>query len=133
IRGLAHEIKNPLGGLRGAAQLLERQLPVPALKEYTRIIIEEADRLQNLVNRMLGPNTLPHKRTTSIHQVLEHVRNLVQAEAPPGINIRRDYDPSIPPMCADPDQLIQAVLNIVRNAVQILGGEGEIVLRTRTQ
>lgn len=133
VRGLAHEIKNPLGGLRGAAQLLERELPDPALKEYTRIIIEEADRLQNLMNRMLGPNALPHKRSISIHQVLEHVRNLVQAEAPPGVRLLRDYDPSIPAILADPDQLIQAVLNIVRNAVQALGGKGEIVLRTRTQ
>ncbi len=132
VRGLAHEIKNPLGGLRGAAQLLERELPDPSLKEYTRIIIEEADRLQNLMNRMLGPNALPHKSSISIHEVLEHVRSLVQAEAP-GIRLLRDYDPSIPAVLADPDQLIQAVLNIVRNAVQALGGEGEIILRTRTQ
>lgn len=133
IRGLAHEIKNPLGGLRGAAQLLERELPDPSLKEYTRIIIEEADRLQNLMNRMLGPNTLPQRRSISIHQVLEHVRSLVQAEAPRDVRLMRDYDPSIPPMLADPDMLIQAVLNIVRNAVQALGNEGEIILRTRAQ
>lgn len=133
IRGLAHEIKNPLGGLRGAAQLLERELPDPALKEYTRIIIEEADRLRNLMDRMLGPNTLPHKRDISIHQVLEHVHNLVRAEAPPGVRLLRDYDPSIPAVPADPEQLIQAVLNVVRNAVQALGGEGEIILRTRAQ
>jgi two-component system nitrogen regulation sensor histidine kinase GlnL len=131
-RGLAHEIKNPLGGLRGAAQLLERELNNEALKEYTGIIIGEADRLQNLVNRMLGPNTLPQKRLINIHQVLEHVRSLVSAEAPPGVHIVRDYDPSIPELNADPDQLIQAVLNIVRNAVQAVGDHGEITLRTRT-
>ena len=133
IRGLAHEIKNPLGGLRGAAQLLERELPDPQLTEYTKIIIAEADRLQNLLNRMLGPNTLPNLRETNIHHVLERVRSLVLAEAPAGIEISRDYDPSIPNLNADSDQLIQAVLNLVRNAVQALGQHGSIVLRTRAQ
>ncbi len=133
VRGLAHEIKNPLGGLRGAAQLLERELPDADLKEYTRIIIDEADRLQTLLNRMLGPNTLPQKRDTNIHHVLERVRSLVLAEAPTGVTIDRDYDPSIPPLEADPDQLIQAILNLVRNAVQALGGSGRILLRTRAQ
>lgn len=132
VRGLAHEIKNPLGGLRGAAQLLERELANEGLKEYTRIIIGEADRLQNLVNRMLGPRALPQKRRINIHQVLEHVRNLVMAEAPGAVQIVRDYDPSIPDFNADPDQLIQAVLNLVRNAVQAVGERGRIVLRTRT-
>ncbi len=132
VRGLAHEIKNPLGGLRGAAQLLERQLHDDELKEYTSIIIGEADRLQNLVDRMLGPNTLPREQPVNIHQVLERVRNLVTAEAPPGVRIVRDYDPSIPDTRADPDQLIQAVLNLVRNAVQAVGAEGEVILRTRT-
>lgn len=133
VRGLAHEIKNPLGGLRGAAQLLERELPNEELKEYTRIIIQEADRLQNLMNRMLGPNALPHKRAINIHEVLEHVRGLVQAEAGSKISIARDYDPSIPLLHADPDMLIQAVLNIVRNAQQALGSQGTILLRTRAQ
>lgn len=133
IRGLAHEIKNPLGGLRGAAQLLERELPGAHLKEYTRIIIGEADRLQSLVDRMLGPNGLPCKRDINLHQVVEHVRNLVEAEAPDGVRIQRDYDPSIPPLRADPDQLVQALLNIVRNALQAVGDQGAIVLRTRTQ
>ncbi len=133
IRGLAHEIKNPLGGLRGAAQLLERELPDPQLTEYTKIIIDEADRLQNLLNRMLGPNTLPNLRETNIHHVLERVRSLVLAEAPPGIEITRDYDPSIPNLNADSDQLIQAALNLVRNAVQALGQHGSIILRTRAQ
>src|SRR3569623_1035235 len=114
VRGLAHEIKNPLGGLRGAAQLLERELHNEALKEYTGIIIGEADRLQNLLNRMLGPNSLPHQREINIHQVVERVRTLAAAEAPPGVRIIRDYDPSIPAFTADPDQLIQALLNIVR-------------------
>lgn len=133
VRGLAHEIKNPLGGLRGAAQLLERELGDESLKEYTRIIIGEADRLQNLMNRMLGPNTLPDKRDVNIHDVLEHVRSLVRAEAPEGIKLIRDYDPSLPSLVADRDQLIQAVLNIVRNAVQAVGETGEIILRTRAQ
>jgi len=132
IRGLAHEIKNPLGGLRGAAQLLERELPNDTLKEYTGIIIGEADRLQSLVNRMLGPNALPQRREINIHQVVERVRSLAAAEAPPGVKIIRDYDPSIPDFMADPDQLIQAVLNIVRNALQAVGDEGEIILRTRS-
>lgn len=133
IRGLAHEIKNPLGGLRGAAQLLERELPDPQLTEYTTIIIEEADRLQNLMDRMLGPNALPKLSDTNIHHVLERVRSLVVVEAPPGITITRDYDPSIPNLKADSDQLIQAVLNLVRNAVQALGERGDITLRTRAQ
>ncbi len=132
VRGLAHEIKNPLGGLRGAAQLLERELHNEALKEYTGIIIGEADRLQNLLNRMLGPNALPQQRTINIHQVIERVRTLAVVEAPPGVRIIRDYDPSIPDFTADPDQLIQAALNIVRNALQAVGQQGEIILRTRT-
>lgn len=134
IRGLAHEIKNPLGGLRGAAQLLERELPNAQLKEYTSIIIGEADRLQKLINRMLGPHTLPHKQWTNIHELLERVRQLVQVEAPTGITLKRDYDPSLPDIYADPDQLIQAVLNLVRNAVEAMGDQpGEIILRTRIQ
>ena len=132
VRGLAHEIKNPLGGLRGAAQLLERELSSDTLKEYTGIIIGEADRLQKLVDRMLGPNTLPRKRHVNVHHILEHVRMLVSAEASPHINIIRDYDPSIPEIYADADQIIQATLNIVRNAVQALGEAGHITLRSRT-
>lgn len=131
-RGLAHEIKNPLGGLRGAAQLLERELGDPLLKEYTEVIIGEADRLQNLVDRMLGPNTIPKKSTISIHQILERVRQLVSAEVPAQVRLVRDYDPSIPDLVADPDQLIQAVLNLVRNAAQAVGERGEILLRSRT-
>lgn len=132
VRGLAHEINNPLGGLRGAAQLLERELPDEALKEYTRIIISEADRLQNLVNRLLGPNALPKRQPVNIHEVLERVRQLVQTAVPASVRIERDYDPSIPELMGDQDQLIQAILNLVRNAAQAVGDHGEIILRTRT-
>ena len=132
VRGLAHEIKNPLGGLRGAAQLLERELPSEDLKEFTNIIIGEADRLQNLVDRMLGPNKLPKKEPLNIHQVLEHVRQLVNVGISDDIKIITDYDPSIPDLIADRDQLIQAILNIVGNAVQAIGNKGEITLSTRS-
>ncbi|ALG67602.1 nitrogen regulation protein NR(II) [Beggiatoa leptomitoformis] len=131
VRGLAHEIKNPLGGLRGAAQLLERELPDPRLKEYTTIIIGEADRLQNLVNRMLVPNTATHKKWANIHQILIRVSQLIASETRECITIEHDFDPSIPEIWADADQLIQAVLNIMRNAVQAMNGIGDIILRTR--
>lgn len=131
VRGMAHEIKNPLGGLRGAAQLLERELPNEELREYTSIIIGEADRLQKLVDRMLGPNNVPKKRNVNIHQILEHVRHLVQAEGHEGVYFRLDYDPSLPDLMADPDMLIQAVLNITRNALSALGEHGEITFKTR--
>lgn len=131
LRGLAHEIKNPLGGLRGAAQLLERELPNSDLREYTRIIIDEADRLQKLLNRMLGPNQLPHLRPVNIHHIVEHVRGLVLAEFPQGPSVTRDYDPSIPELEADAERLIQALLNIARNGAQAAGEQGKLVLRTR--
>lgn len=130
LRGLAHEVKNPLGGLHGAAQLLERQLKEAELKEYTQIIISEADRLQNLVNRMLGPNALPNMQWTNIHEILERVRHLVAVEVGDRIPIKRDYDPSIPEFQADQDQLIQAVLNLLRNAAQSIDTQGTILLRT---
>ena len=133
LRGLAHEIKNPLGGLRGAAQLLEREIDEEGLKEYTRIIIGEADRLQNLMDRMLGPNDVPQIRAVNIHEILEHVRKLVLIENESGLTIQQDYDPSLPDLQADPDLLLQAILNIVRNAAQALEGSGEIILRTRVQ
>ncbi len=133
LRGLAHEVKNPLGGLRGAAQLLERELHDEELKEYTQIIIEEADRLQNLVNRMLGPRNLPNKTEVNLHEVVEHVRQLVEVETPNEVVIHTDYDPSIPPLVVDRDQLIQVVLNIVRNAVVAVGERGEITLSTRVE
>lgn len=133
VRGMAHEIKNPLGGLRGAAQLLERELPGEELKEYTQIIIGEADRLQVLVDSMLGPNNVPKKRNVNIHQILEHVRQLITVElgSAEHIHFKRDYDPSLPDIMADSDMMIQAVLNITQNAVQALGGNGEITLKTR--
>ncbi len=131
VRGLAHEIKNPLGGVRGAAQLLECELDDTSLQEYTQVIVHEVDRLQTLLNRMLGPHRLPRKRKINIHQVVERVRTLVQAEVAAGVTLLWDYDPSLPELNADMDQLIQAVLNIVRNAVQALPEEGEIILRTR--
>ncbi len=131
VRGLAHEIKNPLGGLRGAAQLLDLELHDPELKEYTRIIIAESDRLQGLMDKMLGPNKLPDKKAINIHEVLERVRQLVQAESSGSLTVKTDYDPSIPDILADKDQLIQAILNIVKNAVQALNGDGEIIIKTR--
>jgi two-component system nitrogen regulation sensor histidine kinase GlnL len=133
LRGLAHEIKNPLGGLRGAAQLLEREVGNDTLREYTQIIIGEADRLQGLMDRMLGPNTVPDIQPVNIHEILQRVCNLVQVEAGAGLAIHPDYDPSLPDLQADPDLLFQAVLNIVRNAAQALEGKGEIKLRTRVQ
>lgn len=121
VRGLAHEIKNPLGGIRGSAQLLARMLNnTPDLHEYTDIIIHEADRLRNLVDKMLGPNKLPEREATNIHEVLERVYSLIAVEADGRVNLRRDYDPSIPEFLADREQLIQVVLNIVRNAMQAL-------------
>jgi len=131
IRGLAHEIKNPLGGLRGAAQLLEQELPDRSLCEYTRIIIDEADRLQKLMDEMLGPNRIMKRRMINIHDVLEHVRGLFLAEYPTGPELIRDYDPSIPELMADQDRFIQAVLNLVRNAANATGETGTILLRTR--
>ena len=131
LRGLAHEIKNPLGGLRGAAQLLERELPSQDLKEYTHVIISEADRLQALVNRILGPAGLPKFKDVNIHEVLELVRSLVKIEVQDGIQIHRDYDPSVPDVQADHDMLIQALLNIARNACEALGDKGNITFKTR--
>ncbi len=133
LRGLAHEIKNPLGGLRGAAQLLEQEIGDAALREYTQIIIGEADRLQNLMDRMLGPNDIPNMQSTNIHVILERVRELVRAETGGDLAIHQDYDPSLPDVEADPDLMLQAILNIVRNAAQALEGAGEITLRTRVQ
>jgi two-component system nitrogen regulation sensor histidine kinase GlnL len=137
VRGLAHEIKNPLGGIRGAAQLLARELPATELRDYTDVIIEEADRLRNLVDRMLGSNKLPALSPTNIHEVLERVCSLVDLESQGSITLVRDYDPSIPELLVDREQMIQAVLNIVRNAMQALASQpeqrlGRITLRTRS-
>ena len=131
IRNLAHEIKNPLGGLRGAAQLLERELERAELTEYTQVIMKEADRLQSLMDRLLAPNRIPQKAPLNMHEALERVRSLLLAEYPRGLRIRRDYDVSLPPVAADKEQIIQALLNIGRNAAQALKGNGEIALRTR--
>lgn len=135
VRGVAHEIKNPLGGIRGAAQLLERALPDPELSEYTRVIIDETDRLRNLADRMLGPRRLPNFSSINIHECLEHVRQLAIAEQPGQVRFERDYDPSLPEVAADRDQIIQVLLNLVRNAVQALTESPtehpRIILRTR--
>jgi two-component system nitrogen regulation sensor histidine kinase GlnL len=140
IRNLAHEIKNPLGGIRGAAQLLELELPerhLKELREYTQVIIKEADRLQTLVDRLLAPHRLPHiVGDVNIHEVCERVRSLMVAEFPQGLSIKRDYDLSIPEFRGDKEQLIQAVLNIAHNAAQALSegiksGQAELVFKTR--
>ncbi len=132
VRGLAHEIRNPLGGLRGAAQLLERELGARAagdLAEYTGIIISEADRLSLLVDRLLMPDAPAEHEPVNLHRVTEHVCALVEAEAAPRVAIARDYDPSIPTLLGSFDQLVQAVLNVVRNAVQ--AGGDRVAIRTR--
>ena len=132
VRGLAHEIRNPLGGLRGAAQLLDRELGARAvgdLAEYTGIIISEADRLSLLVDRLLMPDVPAAHEPVNLHRVTEHVCTLVEAEAAPRVEIARDYDPSIPTLLGSFDQLVQAVLNVVRNAVQ--AGSERIAIRTR--
>ncbi|HTV98089.1 MAG TPA: nitrogen regulation protein NR(II) [Steroidobacteraceae bacterium] len=135
VRQLAHEIKNPLGGLRGAAQLLERELLDPALREYTRVIISEADRLTNLLDCMLGPGRPPAKQLVNVHELLERVYHLLRSEAPEGVIIDRDYDPSLPGITVDPNHIIQAMLNLGRNAIQALAGSSEreprLILRTR--
>src|SRR5207248_7357927 len=133
IRNLAHEIKNPLGGIRGAAQLLERELDRPPLIEYTQVIIGEADRLQALVNRLLTPHRLPTYRRTNIHELLARVASLVQAEFP-DVSVLSDFDISLPEFEADGEQLTQALLNVVRNgaqALQSITGKREIRLTTR--
>lgn len=137
IRNLAHEIKNPLGGIRGAAQLLEMEVESRALTEYTQVIIQEADRLQSLVDRLLAPHRKPHVvGDVNIHEVCERVRSLILAEFPRGLTVERDYDISIPDFRGDREQLIQAVLNIAHNAAQALVeriavGDASITLRTR--
>lgn len=137
IRNLAHEIKNPLGGLRGSAQLLELELERPELSEYTRVIIHEADRLQALVDRLLAPHRKPHLvGDVNIHEVLEYVRRLILAEFPTGLRVLQDYDISLPEFRGDREQLIQVLLNIAHNACQALAqrlarGDAQIEFRTR--
>jgi two-component system nitrogen regulation sensor histidine kinase GlnL len=147
IRQLAHEIKNPLGGLRGAAQLLARQLDDASMREYTTVIISEADRLVTLVDTLLGPGHAPRKEQINIHELLQHVGHLLAADAPAGVVVDRDYDPSLPPLHLDRNLIIQAMLNLGRNALQALASNtgshstqngahsgarpGRLVLRTR--
>lgn len=131
LQGMAHEIKNPLGGIRGAAQLLEGELQDGELIEYTQIIINEADRLRNFIDRMLTSSHQPEKSNINIHEVLEYVISVVYAENTNSLNIIKDYDPSIPDITADREQLIQAVLNLMRNAIQAISDDGIITLKTR--
>ena len=131
LRNLAHEIKNPLGGIRGAAQLLEHELEKPSLREYTQVIIQEADRLRGLMEKLLTPQHMPHFSALNIHEVLERVRSVVLAELSSGLRIQRDYDISLPDLIGDKEQLIQVFLNLVRNAAQAMHGQGNIVLRPR--
>lgn len=133
VRQLAHEVKNPLGGLRGAAQLLDKELGNPALREYTAVIIAEADRLVALVDSMAGGSGPLRKAMLNIHEVCEHVLKLIRAEAPAGVALERDYDPSLPEAQYDRNQIVQALLNVVRNAMQAVGSHGRIVVRTRVR
>ena len=132
IRQLAHEIRNPLGGLRGAAQLLERELNDPSLREFTQIIIGEADRLAALMDSLLGPGRQPKTQLTNVHEILERVTTIVESEWSSQA-IQRDYDPSLPDISVDSDQLTQAFLNLLRNAAQAMDGNGELTVRTRVQ
>lgn len=137
VRGLAHEVKNPLGGILGAAQLLHQELDDPELQEYTSVITEETNRLRNLVDRMLGPNQRPQFHRLNVHQVVERVATLLEVETRGKVRIVKDYDPSVPEVFVDSEQLIQAVLNVGRNALEALLDSGvqdpEITLRTRVQ
>jgi len=131
IRQLAHEIKNPLGGIRGAAQLLEKQLDDEALSEYTDVIINETDRLASLVDTLLGPGGPSNKQPVNVHELLEYVVRIIVAEGQEQISFQRDYDPGLPMIDLDRDQMVQAFLNLVRNAVAALDGQGTITLRSR--
>ncbi len=133
VQGLAHEIKNPLGGIRGAAQLLERELADESQREYTRIIVGEVDRLRALIDRMVQPGSRARPTAMNVHEALEHVRELVEAEGRGACRIRVDYDPSLPDIVAVPDDLIQVFLNLVRNAVEATGEGGVVQLRSRAQ
>ena len=130
LRQLAHEIRNPLGGLRGAAQLLERELPDPSLREFTQVIIGEADRLAKLMDNLLGPGSQPNMQQSNLHEQLERVATIVESEWPT-LKIVRDYDPSLPELYIDRDQITQALLNLLRNASQATQGCGNVIVRTR--
>ena len=131
IRQLAHEIKNPLGGIRGAAQLLERQLDDAELREYTDVVISETDRLAGLVDTLLGPGGPPNKQPVNVHELLEYVVRIIEAEDDRKLTITRDYDPGLPLIDLDRDQMVQAFLNLMRNAAAALDGQGTITLRSR--
>ena len=131
IRQLAHEIKNPLGGIRGAAQLLQRQLADESLHEYTQVVISETDRLAALVDTLLGPGGPPNKKPVNVHELLEYVVRLVETEEDRQLTVHRDYDPGLPDIDLDRDQMIQAFLNLLRNAAAALDGQGRLTLRSR--
>lgn len=131
IRQLAHEIKNPLGGIRGAAQLLARQLANAEQREYTDVVISETDRLASLVDTLLGPGGPPNKEPVNVHELLEYVVRIVESEDQRTLRIQRDYDPGLPLIDLDRDQMVQAILNLLRNAVAALDGQGVIILRSR--
>ena len=133
VQGMAHEIKNPLGGIRGAAQLMEKELDEESLLEYTKIIINESDRLRNFLDRMMAANTHPVRSDTNIHEIIEYVISIIRVESSRNLHIEKDYDPSIPTINADREQLIQAVLNLLRNAVQATTNDERILLKTRIQ
>ena len=135
LRGLAHEIKNPLGGIRGAAQLLARAEAADELDEFSRLIIGEVDRLTRLTDRLLGSRQRPKVQAVNVHQYLEQARQLSQAQYP-GISLIKDYDPSLPELNIDPEQLMQVLLNLIGNACQILTEHpptqgAQVVLRSR--
>jgi two-component system, NtrC family, nitrogen regulation sensor histidine kinase GlnL len=131
IRQLAHEIKNPLGGIRGAAQLLAKQLVDEELTEYTDVVISETDRLAGLVDTLLGPGGPPNKQPVNVHELLEYVVRIIEAEGQDKIVFKRDYDPGLPLIDLDRDQVVQAFINLVRNAAAALDGQGTITLRSR--
>ena len=131
IRQLAHEIKNPLGGIRGAAQLLAKQLSDDELTEYTDVVISETDRLAALVDTLLGPGGPPNKQPVNVHELLEYVVRIIEAEGQKSIVFKRDYDPGLPTINLDRDQIVQAFLNLVRNAAAALDGQGTITLKSR--
>lgn len=133
VKQLAHEVRNPLGGVRGAAQLLARRMSDEELVSYTQVIISETDRLTSLLDGMLGPGVPLNPQESNIHELLQHVQQLVRAEAPEEIEIATDYDPSLPKLSLDRNQIIQALLNLARNAVQAMGEQGRLVFRTRVQ
>jgi len=131
LKGLAHEVRNPLAGLQGAAQLLGRRLRDPDERRYLDVITAESDRLSALVERLLVPQAPRPFAPVNVHEVLERVRVLAEADAGWSVVVQRDYDPSLPELAGDTDRLVQAVWNLVRNALE--SGSSEIRLRTRAE